>query len=405
MNLTAPVTHPIWEKLLSHTVHHRFSLFAANAAVAHAAREYTKNRSEKVRLISELRQVFMKFEDVIGAELTNIMCDRTTMSSLYTVSDVNALIKSGKRLHIAGDESVLTRLNKGVWIGGTTPYFLTPEGGVMDRKRLFVTELPECVTDTKISLVSSDQLPSVPGDAPENGFSLVILPGMSEVLTAYALHASHLPRIYEKAVVGWVAGVHLSETGTAKPKVVNGMTGEISDDRLVVLHATLPAGKLASIGLVNVFERGTGDTFVFDKTGFSGAGCQINGKARNFFDYVKERNIDLRLPLVTSYSGEMVNVSFHALDEASHSVKFYAPVLALAEYWQAAPIFSYRLAFASQVAKLSISPDFSCNCILNYLYGELEKEQNIPIGGPATFGEISHVLLNQTMVFMTIKEP
>ena len=326
------------------------------------------------------------------------------MSTLYTISEVNELISAGKRLHIAGDESALTKIDKGVWIGGTIPYFLTPQGGVMDRQRLFVTELPDCVGETKISLVSSDQLASVPEEAPENGFSLVIVPGMSEVHAAYALKAEHLPHIYERPVIGWVAGVHLSEIGTVKPKVINGMTGEISDDRLVVLHAALPDNRLASIGIVNVFEQGTGDTFVFNETGFSGGDCLINGKSSNFYDYAKERNIDLRFPLVANYSGEMINVSIQELDQATRSVKFYAPVLEGMEYRQAGPVADYRAKFIDQMKDLNISPAFSCNCILNYLYGNLEGDQPIPIGGPATFGEIAYVLLNQTMVFMIINE-
>ncbi len=326
------------------------------------------------------------------------------MSALYTVSEVNSLIGAGKRLHVAGSESALSQLNKGVWIGGTIPYFLTPEGGVMDRERLFVTELPECVTETKISLVSPDRLASIPEEAPDNGFSLVILPGMSEVHATYAVKAAGLPGIYEKPVVGWVAGVHLSDLGKVKPKAVNGMTGEVSDDRLVVLHAELPDNRMASLGIVNVFQQGTGDSFVFDKTGFSAGDCLINGKSGNFYDYATERDIDVRLPLVASYSGEMINVSIQSLDTATRSVKLYAPVLEGMEYRQAEPIADYRTKFIEHVKELTASPAFSCNCILNYLYGNLEGKQSIPIAGPATFGEIAYLLLNQTMVYMTINE-
>jgi len=49
---------------------------------------------------------------------------------------------------------------------------------------------------------------------------------------------------------------------------------------------------------------------------------------------VKTRDVDLRRPLVTDMSGEMINVSFQAIDDATRSVRFYAPVLAGAEYRQ-----------------------------------------------------------------------
>ena len=47
---------------------------------------------------------------------------------------------------------------------------------------------------------------------------------------------------------------------------------------------------------------------------------------------------------------------------------------------------------------------FSCNCILNYLYSELEGKKTGGITGPITFGEIAYQLLNQTMVYLTIED-
>ncbi|MEO0003956.1 MAG: hypothetical protein RLZZ22_1648, partial [Pseudomonadota bacterium] len=41
---------------------------------------------------------------------------------------------------------------------------------------------------------------------------------------------------------------------------------------------------------------------------------------------------------------------------------------------------------------------FSCNCILNFLFGELEGKAIGGVEGPITFGEIGYQLLNQTMV-------
>jgi hypothetical protein len=326
------------------------------------------------------------------------------MSKLCTISEANALIDAGKRLHVAGDEAVLTELHRGTWIGGTTPYFLTKEGGLSDRHRVFVTELPASVTGASIALVSKDELARVPGDAPENGFSLVILPGFSEILTSYALNAEELPRLFEKPIIGWVSGVHLDELDTAKPKAVNGQTGEFSSDRLAVLHASLPDGLIARIGNVNLFEQGSGDTIVFRETGFLGGACLINGTPANFYDYAVETNYNIQLPLVSNRSGEMINVCIHALDKAAHAVKFYGPVLERVEYRQAARIGDYTQAFAKRLNRFHISPAFSCNCILNYIYGNLEGKQSIPIGGPATFGEIAYVLLNQTMVYMTIDQ-
>jgi hypothetical protein len=43
---------------------------------------------------------------------------------------------------------------------------------------------------------------------------------------------------------------------------------------------------------------------------------------------------------------------------------------------------------------------FSCNCILNYIYGNLEGKKLAGTAGPITFGEIAYQLLNQTMVYL-----
>jgi hypothetical protein len=40
---------------------------------------------------------------------------------------------------------------------------------------------------------------------------------------------------------------------------------------------------------------------------------------------------------------------------------------------------------------------------LNYLYAGLEGDQPIPLGGPATFGEIAYILLNQTLVYLELE--
>jgi len=45
-------------------------------------------------------------------------------------------------------------------------------------------------------------------------------------------------------------------------------------------------------------------------------------------------------------------------------------------------------------------PVFTCNCILNYIYGELEGRQLPGPRGPMTFGEVAYQVLNQTMAYL-----
>ena len=65
------------------------------------------------------------------------------MAELMDVSDRQRLDRRGRAAAIAGDEAALRRLKAGCWIGGTIPYFLTLHGGVTDRERVFVTQLPQ----------------------------------------------------------------------------------------------------------------------------------------------------------------------------------------------------------------------------------------------------------------------
>lgn len=65
--------------------------------------------------------------------------------TLMSVGDFkNLLTKDPEMLYaVSGDESLLSQLPKGNWIGGTSPYMMTDEkGGLTTRDRLLVQQLP-----------------------------------------------------------------------------------------------------------------------------------------------------------------------------------------------------------------------------------------------------------------------
>ena len=131
----------------------------------------------------------------------------------------------------------------------------------------------------------------------------------------------------------------------------------------------------------------------------------IDSVACNFADWLAENAIDTRWPLVADYSGEMINVSFQEVDGEARRVRFYAPVIEGTEYRLANPIEDYRGTLVATLAEKSPGETvFGCNCILNYLYGNLEGQQDVPVFGPATFGEIAFILLNQTVVYASIRQ-
>jgi hypothetical protein len=264
--------------------------------------------------------------------------------------------------------------------------------------------VPDCALGVEVVEYTVETLPSICTDAPKNGYSFVIVPAGSQAHRAYAQDSPRYEEMYLKPVVGWIAGVLLSQIGKKEPKVFNGRTGRASSKSAIVMHVTLPAGKQADLNIVNLFEQGQGDAISFSTPGFSASECLVNGKAANLAKYMSSTHADSRLPLTANYNGSIVNVSVQSVDEATGTVTFYAPVFSGIDYKFAAPVPDYVAAFDSATHSNGSVPAFSCNCILNYLYGDLEGKQTGSITGPITFGEIAHQLLNQTLVRLMIRD-
>ncbi len=324
------------------------------------------------------------------------------MSQVTTVENVKDLLAQGQKLLLAGDERLLEQLPPGDWIAGTTTYFMAEDGRVCTRDLLYVTELPPYVLDTGIKVYDNENIAEVYLDAPANGFSFIIIPAKSPTHLSFALNAPNYKGFALHPLVGWIAGVHLDDLGRQTPKIFSGRQAVALDDGAVVMHVSLPADKVADVGIINIFEQGRGDTITFPEDGFSAKEACINGKTTNFAEYLYHRRLDKRLPLVADYYGAMINTSFQEGEDLEEEVRFYAPVFSGLKYKHAKPVEDYSLRFASLM-----SPGggdqvlFSCNCILNALYSE-QQASRTEISGPTTFGEIAYFLLNQTLVYLRI---
>jgi hypothetical protein len=328
---------------------------------------------------------------------------------IMTVAAATDKINQGRTLLLAGDEHALRQLPRGNWLGGTIPYFIShAEGGVASRDRIFVTDISAVVAGIEIVQYDHDSLARVYTEALPQGFSFILIPAMSKAHLSFALNAPNYKDFGTHPLVGWIAGVHLDDLGKVRPKVFNGLTGGAIEEGALVLKATLGPGKVAEVGIINLFEQGDGDTLTFPADGFSAEEVLVNGETRNFADYILTRRLDTKLPLVADYYGAMVNISFQGIDRAAGRVKFYAPVFTGIRYKHARPLADYRTAFQARVEEEgSVAEErviFSCNCILNYLYSELEGKKTEPFAGPVTFGEIAYQLLNQTLVFLEIHD-
>lgn len=323
---------------------------------------------------------------------------------LNSIEQTKKQIESGKYLLISAEEEVLKKLPKGNWVGGSIPYFMDEKGGVFTKELVSIIELPSYITGSKIKWYDEGSLSTMPKDAPENGFTYIVIPATSKAHISYAQNAPSYEGIFMKPTIGWISGVDLADLGKKSPKVVNGQTLEFSDQKAIVMHCALPVKKVATIGIINIFEQGTGDVITFDQEGFSVQDCMINGKKTNFAEYLTSNKINTQLPLVANYSGTMVNVSFQEIKVAEKTVNLYAPVFKKVEYKIAKPVKDYVADFTKAVPKQGLQPIFSCNCILNYLYSQLEGKKTANLMGPITFGEIAYQLLNQTLTYLEVKD-
>lgn len=322
--------------------------------------------------------------------------------ALLSISQTQAKIASGEHLLLAGDEAALAQLPGGSWIAGTIPYFMAEHGGVIARDQVFVTEFPDFIERVEIATYDTESLSRVVQDGPDNGFTVLILPAGSAVHEHFALGAPLYPGFGSHPLIGWVSGVHLSELATAKAKVISGVDPVPFGDRAVAMHVHMRRGKAVEIEIVNPFEQGEGDTIAFEHSAMRVTDALINGERRNFAAYVTDKGLDTKLPLVADYCGTSINISIQQVDRERGEVALYAPVFAGIMYRHARPIGDYVAEFTRRMPKASDDIVFSCNCILNFLYSELEGKQTGGVLGPITFGEIAYQLLNQTAVYLQV---
>jgi hypothetical protein len=333
------------------------------------------------------------------------MIDPSMRRHLLEVDDVATRIRRGEALLLAGDERRLRELPRGAWIGGTIPTFMSEEGGVVDRRRVFAEKLPEGFRCLGVRRYDEHSLARVYADLPAGAMGAMIVPAWSRAHLSFALNAPRYEHFARAPLFGWISGVHLAEVGSARPLVFDGPTGEALDGDAVVMHVAVPRGKAVELAILNIFESGDGPVLTFPSTGFTASTAEVDGRRVELAEYVRDAGLDTRLPLVADYHGARVNVSFQQVDPDRRLVRFFAPVFAGVRYRHARPVGDYVGAFTSVLPTgLGDRIAFSCNCVLNYLHSSLEGRRTGEIVGPMTFGEIAYQLLNQTLVYVTVHD-
>jgi len=325
--------------------------------------------------------------------------------AMHEVAEVRDLIGAGKKLLLAADEHLLDSLPRGTWIGGTIPYFMTDAGGVRTHNRIYVTELPSYATVASIKHYDEETIPNVYVEGPAHGFSFIMIPAMSRTHLGFALKAPTYQGFATLPLVGWVTGVDLADFGRLAPKIFDGPSHRSYSEGALVMHVGLPATKVAELDILNMFTQGEGETIEFLDDSFIVRDALIEGRRMALVDYLLDRKIDTRLPLVANYAGAMINTCFQQVNETTRTVTFFAPVFSGVQYKVAAAQGDYVENFARRMPQAAAERVlFSCNCILNYLHAGLEGRKTGTLTGPVTFGEIAYQLLNQTLVYLRLSD-
>jgi hypothetical protein len=317
-----------------------------------------------------------------------------------TVAELATMIQAGRILLLAGEEALLAQLPAGRWIGGSAAAFL----GLADSSaqgRICYSDLTEHAQAAEILLLDASGLPGLAARYPENGFSVLILPGLSALLVSFARDGADYPGLYNSPLIGWMSAVDLAGP-PARPKIFAG-SGQAHAERGALMHVSLPRGLAAQIDVINLFSTGRGAAITFREDGLSATSCLVDGAPQNLAAYIARHRIDTNLPLIADYHGAAMNVSIRAVDAQKQRVDFFAPVFKTLIYHFATPLMDFSAALGRAVA--AIEPGdmaFACTCELNYRQALLEGRRAGRFTGPVTFGEIAYIALNQTLACLSI---
>ncbi len=320
---------------------------------------------------------------------------------LYRTEELAALIAEGRPMLIAGAAEQMRLLPRGNWIGGTTPFILGAKGGLQVSDMLFASVMPRQARIASIQRYGVGGLHLLPEDMPENGFSVVIMPAGTLVQQTFAKEAPSYPGIFSKALSGWVSGSRAGHFG-GRPQVFFGPSALCMEDEAVAIHLELPPGLRASVEMINVYEPRPAPVIRFPSEGFTTTHAIVDGELVVFAEYLNRIKANIEVPLLANYGGTRINVGIRGYDLPHGQVSFYGPVFRNVNYHFAQPVPNMKQKIMDFMPKDGRSPVFSCVCISNYTQGMMEDFPAGAFEGPVAFGEIAHLLVNQTMTYLRI---
>jgi len=330
----------------------------------------------------------------------------------FTVAQVNAMIKNGDKLLLAGDAPLLSQLSKGNWIGGSCSRFVE-KGKTLatTREKIFVHNITNIAANIKISIYDAKNISNIYDDAYDNGFSVLIMPFFSDVWSEYGVNCSNYSNFANRAVCGWVAVTPLYSDYEKNDEslVFSGESGQSYTNAAIVMHIGLSANNYAEIHVFTPFKPSDEDVITFEENGQQFEFAYINGVKQSFREYLISRNIDRsvdagagsRKCLAGDYAGFIMNVAIAHESEADAEkyVSFAAPI------YKDVP---YRIANMDSMSYEEEKKYFddrvvcSFTCITNSGHPEIFNKNLTQMNGPFTYGEIAYFLLNHATVYVTV---
>jgi hypothetical protein len=326
---------------------------------------------------------------------------------LYSVAEVIAMIEKGDLLLLAGDKDLLLQLPRGKWIAGITSLFVEKGETLSTREKIFVHNMTDVAADAKIKVYDVSSISNIFDEAYDNGFSVLILPSLSEVHDEYAYNCSGYSNFACRAVCGWVAAtpVYSEYEKNEVSLVFSGESGMSYANSGVVMHIVLPEEKYAEIHAVSAFKPADdGDVFIFEENGQRIENVLVDGVRQNFRQYLLDKQIDRSnnalIVLVGDHAtGVIMNVGVY--EERERDEEKYVTV--------AAPVFKgsqYRLAKVDYDYTYDSMNEheivFSLSCVGNYVRPDIFANFLMKTNGPFVYGEIAYVLLNYATVYVTV---
>ena len=331
---------------------------------------------------------------------------------LYSVAEVDVMIKNGDKLLLAGDAPLLSQLSKGDWIGGSCSRFVGKERTpVNTREKIFVHNVTDVVNNFKIVVYDASNVKNIYDEAFEHGFSVLILPFYSDVWREYSINCSNYFNFANSPVCGWVAVAppYSEYEQNDESLVFSGESGLSYKNSAVVMHIELSVEKYAEIHVFSPFKADDDDIIVFEENGQQVEYALVNGVRQNFRQYLLNRGIDRshdagemsRKCLAGNFSGFIMNVSIGM--ETENDLEKYVSL--------GAPVYKgvpYRLAnmdkvsYAHEKKQLDVEVACAFTCITNFAHSDIFQKHLTQMYGPFTYGEIGYFLLNQGTVYLTV---